>query len=190
MQRRNAVQKLGEKGPGAPTGLVISPLLALISRWGKLSADSPSLPLSKSADLGDFRITKTDRSSAEEGYTTFTKIDHEAEEKKKEEDRKELEEEAKKQDAKPTAVILDMPIVSFELFADVSMVHRARRSAKRTPGGRGVSRDLTELARLQRSALRVLHEENFVDRKYRSDTPNAQRRDPASLMLLDMGAWR
>ncbi|ORY79804.1 hypothetical protein BCR35DRAFT_95701 [Leucosporidium creatinivorum] len=77
MERRNAVLKLGEKGVAAPTG--------------------------KSADLGDYRITKTDRSSAEEGYTKFTKIDHEAEEKKKEEDRKEMEEEAKKSDAKPTA---------------------------------------------------------------------------------------
>jgi hypothetical protein len=62
--------------------------------------------LSKSADLGDFRITKTERSSAEEGYTKFTKIDHEAEAKKKEEDRKEKEEQAKKEDAKPTVVSL------------------------------------------------------------------------------------
>lgn len=52
------------------------------------------------------RLTKTD-TSATEGYTTFSKIDREAEEKQKEKDIQEKEEEAKKTDAKPTAVSLE-----------------------------------------------------------------------------------
>lgn len=80
---------------------------------------------------------------ADEGYTTFSKIDHEAEAKKKEEAHKELEEEAKKKDAKPT-IVRRVNSTTLTLPADTLQILRARRSARPTQRGLRVSPASTE----------------------------------------------
>lgn len=106
METKSAIHKLGEKQSPNPTG--------------------------KSADLGDFRIEKTGQ-DATEGYTTFTKIDHEAEEKQKEDDRKEMEEEAKKEDAKSTLVSV-LICVLHPLSADSPCHFIAEQGTARSSG--------------------------------------------------------